>query len=437
MRLIGLSLFVILMISAIPLWAQPSPFQSGSESREDTLIDLTAASKNRSLIRLRTGKSSQTLQAGAGLTFKSLSQGLGTISALAMAANGTLYVADSSSGRIWRLPDRNQDGRFDSKQALPQRFDTPSGLAVHEQTVYVADRNAIWSIEGVHPPVKLAGLLKAKSKGQHHPLTISADRKTLFLGLTTKQGKVRVLGVDIQTGAARLLQERQSDQDIIALGALGSGTPWVALDHAVGPSLTQVFDLDSSHTLASLALPIGTSEWPSALSTHVIVSRLSPDGYDVIAIPAGLGQIEGKGRIIFSGFLNASRRAAWGVPGALYFDENGLIVADSKNGDLYRLSADPVKSSEVSKAISPPSNSQTLESDPLETTIESPKMRISTIEEGSQIGSVSTLKRGSSLEVGSTIIQDYKPLSLNEDEVNTSKSVNGGDFTPQRENTEK
>ena len=41
-------------------------------------------------------------------------------------------------------------------------------------------------------------------------------------------------------------------------------------------------------------------------------------------------------------------------------------------------------------------------------------MQVSTIREGSQIGSASALNRGSNLDVGSTIIRDYEPLSLDE-----------------------
>jgi len=437
MRFIGFTIFAMLTISAPSLWAQPSPFQATVEIREDTSVDLGAASKNKSTVRLRTGKSVHTLKAGDGLAFRSLSQGLGTISAVAMDEKGALYVADQSGGRVWRLPDRNQDGRFDSKQALPQRFDMPSGLAVSGSTIFVADRNAIWKIEGVHPPVKLAGLLQAKSKGKQHPLSVSADGKTLYLGLTTTNGEVELLGVETQTGAATLLQKKQSNQNIVALAGLGRGTPWIALEHGVGASLGDMTEFEVSHTLTALALPLGSSEWPAALDTHVVVSRLSRDGYDVLALPAGLGQIESKGKTLFSGFLTSSGRSAWGVPGALYFDKKGLIVADSKNGDLYRLNAAPALGEDETETLNTPSDSQMVETDTSETSTEPPKMQVSTIKEGSQIGAVSTLDRGSSLDVGSTIIRDYEPLSLDDKGGDKSEETEGNNSTPQQRNKEK
>lgn len=437
MRFIGFTFLAILTISAPSLRAQPSPFQTKADPREGTAVNLGSASKNKTTVRLRSGKSVHTLKAGNGLAFKPLSQGLGTISALAMDDKGTFYVADRAGGRVWRLPDRNQDGRFDSKQALPQRFDTPSGLAVSGQTVFVSDRNAIWKIEGVHPPVKLAGLLQAKSKGKHHPLSVSADGKTLYLGLTTTSGVVELLGIDTQTGAATLIQKKQSNQHIVALAGLGRGTPWIALEHGVGSSLEDTTEFNSSNTLAGLALPLGSSEWPAALDTHVIVSRLSRDGYDVLALPAGLGQIESEGESLFSGFLSSSGRAAWGVPGALYFDEKGLIVADSKNGDLYRLNAAPALGEDESETLITSSDNQIAETDISETSTEPPKMQVSTIKEGSQIGAVSTLDRGSSLDVGSTIIRDYKPLSIDEDDGDKSDETEDNNSTRQQKNKEK
>lgn len=437
MRFIGFTFFAMLTISATSVWAQPSSFQTAVDARESTSVDLGSPSKKKSTVRLRTGKSVHTLTAGDGLSLKPLSQGLGAVSALAMDEKGTLYVADRAAGRVWRLPERNQDGRFDSKQALPQRFDTPSGLTVSGQTVFVADRNAIWKIEGVHPPVKLAGLLQANSKGKHHPLSVSADGKSLYLGLTTTLGEAQILSVDSQTGAATFLQTAQSDQDIIALAAIGKGPPWVALEHGVGPSLENIIEFNSSQTIAALALPLRSSEWPEALNTHVIVSRLSADGYDVLALPAGLGKVESMGKTLFSGFLSGSGRSAWGVPGALYFDEKGLIVADSENGDLYRLSAAPALREKESDPFAANSEDQATDTDLLETSSEPPKMKVSTITEGSQIGSVSTLNRGSSLDVGSTIIRDYEPISLDKEEADKDDDPEGKQSAPQQKTKEK
>jgi len=445
MRFARFTIFVFIICAlgtgASPLWAQTQPPAQTAPNWERA--DLSQASKSKIPVRLQTGKNVPALKAGEGLQLEVLTHGLGHISALAMDKTGTLYVADREAGRVWRLRDRNQDGRFDTTQALPQRFDAPSGLAVSGQKVFVADRNAVWVMTGIEPPVKLAGLLNFGSKGVHHPLSVSADGQTLYLGLSTLKGEAELLSLDVESGEADLIQKTTSDQDIIDLASYGKGSPWVALEHGVGASLDSIVEISPSQTLTALALPISPSSgtdlsaalknWPETLANHVLVSRQSSDGYDVLALPVELGQIDSRGKVIFSGFLSSSRRSAWGLPGPLFLDGNGLIIADSKNGDLYRLKAAPAPS--VAPILSV---SETPEDAGLITSFDTPAagptpikdppgMQVSTITQGSQIGSVSTLKRGSTLDVGSTIIRDYKPLSLDKEEADTEESEKEGD----------
>lgn len=410
-----------ILTAASPLWAQIVPIEARA--------DLGQPSEQTLSIRLQTGKNISALKAGEGLRFHSLSHNLGHISALALDDDGTLYVADRKAGRVWRLRDRNQDGRFESKQALPQRFDEPSGLAVSGETVFVADRSAVWVMTGIGPPQKLAGLLKAHSKGRHHPLSVSDDGQTLYLGLSTKKGEAELLSLNVSSGEASLLQKKATDQDIMGLAAFGNGSPWLVLEHSLGASLDSLTNFSSSHFLSALALPTGSlssdeNNWPDSLANHVLVSRRSPEGYDVVALPAGFGNVDSQGEIIFSGFLSYSGRSAWGAPGALYLDGKGLIVADAKNGDIYRLTAVP-HPPEKEKPEEPALTASTETPSKTPDNLEGPsKMQVSTIRQGSQIGSVSSLKNGSDLEVGSTIIRDYEPLSVDEKDGEKQKTNN-------------
>lgn len=415
MRFAGLTVFamiVTVMHSGASLaWAQ--------NSSSGLYADLSQPSESTLSIKTQSGRNFAALRVGDGLVFERLSQDLGVISALAKDASGTLYVADRTAGRLWRLRDRNQDGRYEFKQALPQRFDQPSGLAISGKTIYIADRNAVWVMNGMNPPRKLAGLVNSGSKGAHHPLSLTENGKTLYLGLSTKAGEAKLLQLDVETGEAVLAQNKETDQEIIALTSFGDASPWLALEHGIGPSLKNITPISSSHSVNSLALPASaattdTSDWPAALENKVIVSRQSGSGYDVLALPAGFGQIDLRAKIIFSGFMSTSGRSVWGRPGPLLFDTEGLIVADSKNGDIYRLKAAPMpvasEQNEDPATLAPP---DTQSPKPI-AQAGPPDMQVSTIREGSQIGSASALSRGSNLDVGSTIIRDYEPLSLDE-----------------------
>lgn len=413
MRFANFTVFVILLASimsgASPLWAQITPSES--------YADLAKPSENKASLRAQTGKNISTLKVSDGLDIETVSENLGLISALAEDASGTLYVADRGAGRLWRLRDRNQDGQYELKQALPHRFDAPSGLAIYGEKIYIADRNAVWVMDGTKPPQKLAGLLNSGSKGAHHPLALSKDGKSLYLGLSTSDGEARLLKLNSITGKAALIEKKETHQEIIDLAAFGDGPPWLALEHAIGASLGNLTDISTSHSIASLVLPISSTstenkDWPLLFTNHVMASRMSPDGYDVLALPAALGQIETRARIVFSGFMSSSGRSVWGEPGPLLMDKYGLLVTDSKNGDIYRLKPSP-------KAPKPPEEQSILASSSNQSAetprrTDPPEMQVSTIREGSQIGSVSTLSRGSNLDVGSTIIRDYEPLSLDD-----------------------
>lgn len=414
---------------ASSLWAQSSP--------SDLYTDLSQSSEKSYSIRTRNGKNPAALKTGDGLTFERISQDLGSISAVAKDGSGTLYIADRNSGRLWRLRDRNKDGRYEFKQALPQRFDTPSGLAISGTTIYLADRNAVWVMNGTKPPRKLAGLLNSDSKGIYHPLSLSSDGKTLYLGLSTKSGEAKLLQLDTQSGEAVLIQKKSTEHQIVDLAAFGNESPWLALEHGIGASLDRITNIPTAQSLAALALPLSLSAanektWPASLANHVIVTRQSQDGYDVLALPVGLGQIELRGRIIFSGFMNTSGRSVWGTPGPLVLDTQGLIVADSKNGDIYHLRTDPDRTSIANLQKTPSVNVSETQSDENLSSTEPPQMRVSTIEQGSQIGAVSILERGSGLEVGSTIIRDYEPLSLDKEKDQKETPERSG-TTPENE----
>lgn len=371
-------------------------------------VDLSEPASRTFTPRLHKGKQASSLKPRDGFLLETVENGLGNISSLSVREDGTIFTTDAETGRIWQLSDRNKDGRVDIKRALPHRFDRPTGLAVTNKQLYIADRAAIWVIKDGQPPEKIAGLINANSTDAFHPLALSADSKSLFLGLTTKDGITNILSVNRKTGQAHLIDSLPRSEQLRAIAALNNTTVWSVTENGVGAALSQLTKIDESHRLAGLALPSDTQSWSPAYSQHAIVSKHSADGYAILALPAALGNVRKDGDILLFGFLTTSGRSAWGRPGALSFDDHGLLIADDFNGDLYRLKfIAPTETQEVAQTpiLGLTNDTQEGETDSL------PSSVLSTIT-GSQIDQVSGIESATTIETGSTIIRDYKPLEI-------------------------
>lgn len=368
--------------------------------------------------RFQKGKQVNRLKTADGLSFETVQNGLGTISTLASNGAGLLYSADPDTGRIWVLSDRNDDGRIDIKRALAHRFDRPTGLAATNEILYVADRAAIWVIQGENPPKKLAGLKNAKSTEAFHPLVLSPSADRLFLGLTTKDNITNIFSIDQISGEAALLDSRPATSQIRNLSALSETMPWVLTEHGAGSSLSQMTEMGNDYRLLGMALPQSQETWPPDYLRDVVIAQQSSTEFSVIALPASLGRVEKMGRTLFSGFLSDTGRTAWGSPGALLFDKHGLLIADNFNGDIYRLKTTEIKTP-VPVEMYPETVNQDVSSPRLESI---PSMVVSTIT-GSQIDKVSGIDSASTLDTGSTIIRDYKPLEIEKsDDIGSSEN---------------
>ncbi|MGB6231016.1 MAG: hypothetical protein WBF53_12925, partial [Litorimonas sp.] len=74
--------------------------------------------------RVSTGSGDRAMSVADGFAAEVYARRLGDVSDMARHPDGTLFVADRAAGRIFRIQDRRMDGRADTTQALPQRFDT-------------------------------------------------------------------------------------------------------------------------------------------------------------------------------------------------------------------------------------------------------------------------------------------------------------------------
>ena len=366
-------------------------------------------------VQMQRGKAANTLQTINGLELDISATGLGDISAIALGENGTLYTADRKTGRIWKLSDRRQDGTIDIRRPLPFTFSAPTGLAIMDSTLYVADQNAVWVIAPGQEPKTLANLTRANSSGGPHSLLAGHDKNSLILGLTTQAKKFRLLKLNKNTGQASLISEGNAGEFHNLAQRLGSEI-WMSLGSSLTSLSSTGLNLATDQSITSIALP-GQYEtphnWPAQLNDHIIAAHLGPGAMQLIAIPTEFGQISGEPRILVEGFLMRSGRSAWGYPGPLIMDKRGLFFADPHNGALWRLSPKPKpepKITIVDTASLPPAPSTEPKLTP-----ETKTIGINSSIQGTQIDAKSKIVQPSSIEYGSKLIKDYDAKKAQED----------------------
>ena len=158
------------------------------------------------LPRVRAGGDAARMAVAGDLAASVFARRVGDVSDMVRGDDGTLFAADQRSGRIWVVRDRARDGRADTVQPLPHRFDMPSGLALGGGHLFVADRSGLWRVAGTGTPELLAPFANAGATDAPHPIVLGADG-SLRLGLSMPDGSARVLSVDARTGEASLLAQ--------------------------------------------------------------------------------------------------------------------------------------------------------------------------------------------------------------------------------------
>jgi len=366
-------------------------------------------------VQIQRGGRSNDLQTINGLELSFAATDLGNISAMALSKDGTLYTTDRKSGRIWALVDRQQDGEIDLRRPLPFTFDAPSGLAIINDVIYVADRKAIWVIKAEQEPKQLASLARAESTGEPHILLAGHDDETLTLGLTTKTQGFRLLKLNKDTGEAQLIGEGRYGT-LHSLAQRKGSEIWISSGATLGPIGTDPLDFKIGQSISAIALP-GQYEtpqnWPPQLKDHIIAAQIGPSAMQLIAIPTEFGQPSATPRVLVDGFLTHTGRSAWGQPGPIIMDKRGLFFADPQNGTLWRLAPKPKpkpKITIVDTASLPPNPN------------EQPKLaskgqalKIESSIKGTQIDTSSTIIKPSSIDYGSKLIKDYDEKKAKEE----------------------
>jgi len=352
--------------------------------------------------RLRTGGGVNGIVVADGFDATVFARRLGDVSAVARHDDGTLYTADRDGGRIFRIIDRRMDGVADITQALPHRFDKPTGLALAGDILFVADQGGLWRVQpGVGTPELIAPFANSRSTGDAHPIIMIAPT-SLLLGLSRTNGTAQLLVIDTVSGVAQLREEALGQ--IIGFSSSADTddfpAPWIIMRR--GEDALFGSTLQSARTIDVEVEAV----WIDAKSGRARVSL--PDGvYEAVATFAGLND---KGVAILSGFSGEAR------PGAIVSDARGLFVSDQAGGRVWRVSPKPV-------IVAPPANTSVSEdnepvgdepmnNEPMDPAVD--RNARPELMRGSEINNASTLERASTMPAASTIPEADQPRSASD-----------------------
>lgn len=190
-----------------------------------------------------------------GFRVNLFARGLDNARWLAVAPDGTVFLAETGPGRILALRDADGDGRADLVRVFRAGFDGPTGMVVHDGALYVADLQGIWRLpwapgemEATASPVRLTAPGAFGGTGGHwtRTLALGADGKSFFVGIGSRAN----------------------------------------LDIEAAPRATvQAFDLDGSHqrTFASgLRNPVGLAVDPETGALYTVVNERDGYGDDLV-----------------------------------------------------------------------------------------------------------------------------------------------------------
>ncbi|OLV17318.1 PQQ-dependent sugar dehydrogenase [Deinococcus marmoris] len=95
---------------------------------------------------------------------------------MVVAANGDVLLSDTSAGKVYVLPDRDQNGQADSKEVFASGLNQPHGLAIHGGYLYVANTNSVVRFPYKAGEMKAGGsaekLVDLPSDGGHSTRTV-------------------------------------------------------------------------------------------------------------------------------------------------------------------------------------------------------------------------------------------------------------------------
>ena len=315
-------------------------------------------------------------------------------------AKGTTSVP--SGDRLTLLRDADGDGDYELQTVFADNLDAPYGLALVDDTLYVANQDAVVTFDYRPGMTQAAGppeeLTRLPSQINHHwtkAMTASADGRFLYVGIgsnsnitergmVAEQDRAVIWEIDAETGMHREYAGGLRNPTALAIQP-GTGQLWAVVNERdeIGPDLvpdyltsvqeggfygwpwaywgqnvddrvrpenpekvaeTIVPDYALGSHVAALGLdfssPVMGPEFADGvfIGQHGSWNRADPVGYNVIFVPFSNGQPAGD-PIEFAGGFREDDGPTYGRPVGVTVDPAGaLIVADDLSNTIWRIS---------------------------------------------------------------------------------------------------
>ncbi len=314
-------------------------------------------------------------------------------------AQGTTSV--KSGNRLTLLRDADGDGTYELQEVFADNLNAPYGLALHENTLYVANQDALVRFDyqpgqtkADGPPTKVTDL---PSRINHHwtkSLAVSPDGRYLYVGIgsnsnITERGldvevdRAMIWQIDAETGAHRPYATGVRNPTALAIQP-GSGKLWAVANERdeLGPDLVPDYltsiqdggfygwpysywgqhvdervrpqkpelvaraikpDYALGSHVAALGLAFSDPGMGAEFADGVFIgehgswNRENPVGYKVVFVPFRDGRPSGEPVDFVTGFRTSDGKTHGRPVGVTVDPKGALIVADDLSNTIWRV----------------------------------------------------------------------------------------------------
>ncbi len=334
------------------------------------------------------------LELPEGLEADIFASGLDHPRFMAVAADGTLFVAEPGENRVVALPDRDGDGRADEMIVVGDDYDVAHSLAfAHDGSLLVAGSGTLFrlTLDGDRREIAREAILTYPRSGQHSTRTVvvapdgsllvsvgsscnvcweADEERASVITAPADGGTSRVLmrglrnavglAIDPATGEAwatnngrDMMGDDLPPETVYRLvDGADAGWPRCHAGDIIDPDFGEEPDPETglvgcdgvappAATFGAHAAPLGITFWRghAVIAFHGSWNRSEKVGYEVAWIPWSDGPA-GPAEVLITGFLDADSGEASGRPAGVIVGADGaLYVSDDKGGFIYRITA--------------------------------------------------------------------------------------------------
>lgn len=308
-----------------------------------------------------------------------------------------------SANRITLLRDADGDGKAESRSMLIGGLNSPFGMALAGDWLYIANTDALVRVPFRPGETKIAAkpelVVKLPSGANHWARNViaNADGSKLFVtvgsasniaegGIEAEEGRAAIWEVDAKTGSHRIyayglrnpnglawepatkeLWTVVNERDMIGADLVPDyltsvdfggfyGWPWYYWGGYVDKRVPEPADDNREYVIRpdyalgahTAALGLAFSEGAKLgaryadgafIGRHGSWNRRPLSGYDVIFVPFAKGKPKGMPAPVLTGFLDADQRARGRPVGVAVDRAGGLLVADDVGNRIWRVAA--------------------------------------------------------------------------------------------------